>query len=577
MMDLGKRKKVAFALFLCLLSLCTACGNKQEEHDRLTLLTEIERLGDQSPASALELLENMKAKYATAPQDIQMAYRLLRVRLQDKADVLPQSEDEMREICDFYAKNGNPQEKMQAYYYMGSVARDLHDSPQAVTCFLKAAEVAESTPDIDSTMLANTYSQLSALWRRQLRDEESAEAAEKAYKTAEAAGIMDPIYAMDVVTSRNLMSDTAGVLSYADKVLAMLEAEGPQNTAYADVVTELMYIYSAYGRSPEADKCHSMLGGLSGTLPHNYWLVSGKYYEQADKTDSAVQCYLHDMERPRVSEREESARALTYIYGNRGMFRDAYRYALLWGEANDSTDAEFRRAQATNAANEYMYFRDIERENDAFRTSARDRQRLYVMVAVTLVLLIISRLLYVRIQRKMTRSAGKIREERKSMKMQYARQKQELENLQNLIFAQKEEMEEREGKILALEKELREKRKLLEDTKEEYRRLYADGIVQSPEGMDGSIKEKIDRACQSRYKLSEGEWNAFFSSVDAAFPVFFMQLENALDNFTPNRKKVAYLMKMGKKPLEIENATGLNRSTVWRRMNELSDIIGASE
>lgn len=145
----------------------TSCS-KQENEVLLKQLDDIKAMGDTLPQVAMQRLDSIKPQFDNETEYLCNKLALLEIRLQDKAYITHTTDKPIKEICSFFEENGTDIEKQEAYYYMGSVYRDLNDYPSAVTYFLKSAEIAEKAQDVDVKLWRNTYSQLSYLYKKRI-------------------------------------------------------------------------------------------------------------------------------------------------------------------------------------------------------------------------------------------------------------------------------------------------------------------------------------------------------------------------------------------------------------------------
>ena len=64
-----------------------------------------------------------------------MYYWLLAVKASDKCYVPHTSDSLMKAVVHYYENHGTPAQRMEAYYYLGSVYRDMQDAPRALNFF----------------------------------------------------------------------------------------------------------------------------------------------------------------------------------------------------------------------------------------------------------------------------------------------------------------------------------------------------------------------------------------------------------------------------------------------------------
>ena len=121
-------------------------------------------IGDTNAILALKMLDSLDTNIRDQSEDIIKKYDMARLRVQDKAYIAATSDIVAKQLVTYYDNNGTNLEKQEAYFYAGSVYRDLHDTPRSLEFYFKASEVAENGNRFDSLMLKNTYSNLHYLF-----------------------------------------------------------------------------------------------------------------------------------------------------------------------------------------------------------------------------------------------------------------------------------------------------------------------------------------------------------------------------------------------------------------------------
>ncbi len=126
------------------------------------VLVEADSLAESNPREALAKLRGMAGDTASMPRSHLMYYRLLRLKAEDKAYIEHKSDSIARLLVDHYEGRGDRRLLPQAYYYAASVYRDLHDAPQALDYFHKAA--AAIPDDGDLRLKSYAYNQMGKLF-----------------------------------------------------------------------------------------------------------------------------------------------------------------------------------------------------------------------------------------------------------------------------------------------------------------------------------------------------------------------------------------------------------------------------
>ena len=123
-------------LFFLLLFLFAACRPARYPQ----VLQEADSLASACPDSAVALLHGLRAEMAEERRAVQMYYRLLCIKAQDKAYIPHTSDSAVLSVLHYYEDRKDRRHLPEAYYYAGRVYRDLGDAPQALDYFGKALE-----------------------------------------------------------------------------------------------------------------------------------------------------------------------------------------------------------------------------------------------------------------------------------------------------------------------------------------------------------------------------------------------------------------------------------------------------
>ena len=143
-------------------TLSTSCSRRDAKGD---LWEDIKAYGNTHPVEALQRLDSALLGGKQLTRSDSMRVRLLRLRLRDKAEIVPSSAREAEEVKDYFIRHGSPRQKQEALYYYASTRRDLKDTPAAIEGFLQAYDTGREAPaEADFALLANTCTQLCALY-----------------------------------------------------------------------------------------------------------------------------------------------------------------------------------------------------------------------------------------------------------------------------------------------------------------------------------------------------------------------------------------------------------------------------
>ena len=148
-------------LFFLLLFLLAACRPARYPQ----VLQEADSLASACPDSAVALLHGLRAEMAEERRAVQMYYRLLCIKAQDKAYIPHTSDSAVLSVLHYYEERKDRRHLPEAYYYAGRVCRDLGDAPQALDYFGKALEAMPQ--DGMLPLRGKVLSQMGTLFYRQ--------------------------------------------------------------------------------------------------------------------------------------------------------------------------------------------------------------------------------------------------------------------------------------------------------------------------------------------------------------------------------------------------------------------------
>ena len=155
------------------------------------------KLCGNSPDSALHYLSLLKDSIRCEPEESQMYYHLLTIKAEDKLYTRHISDSLINLIVKFYNKYGDKNKQMEAYYYQGSVYRDLHDAPSALDAFheviSRSKELSPADKKQSADLMARTYNQMGTLFAYQGLYDEALQANRESVNCYLAQGKKDKI------------------------------------------------------------------------------------------------------------------------------------------------------------------------------------------------------------------------------------------------------------------------------------------------------------------------------------------------------------------------------------------------
>ena len=153
------KKELLYLVFLLLTFGC------QRHYQYPLVLQEADSLCVALPDSAVALLKSISDDMQQAPEFVQMRYKLLTIKANDKAYITHTSDSLILSLVDYYEHGGDKDFLGEAYYYAGSTYRDLGDAPRALGYYQKALDAMPG--DDNLKVKSKVYAQMGDLFRNQ--------------------------------------------------------------------------------------------------------------------------------------------------------------------------------------------------------------------------------------------------------------------------------------------------------------------------------------------------------------------------------------------------------------------------
>ena len=559
-----------FIHFLLFSSLFFASCNKQGNEFLIGHMDDIKAMGDTLPKVAMLRLDSIKPLFEKESEYMRNKLMLLDIRLHDKAYITHTSIKPIEDVCRYFEENGTPAEVQEAYYYMASVYRDLNDYPNAVTCFLKSAQVAENNSDIDSALWKNAYSQLSYLYKTQFNYSGALEAAIKAFEIAKKFNTANERTYMSVAVCYMKTGDTLNAVKYYNQII-----ERTKNLVIdknnSDIIATALGDYSLSGYNNEATYCYNLLNKLDrNELPFNHLVNLAIYLERFVSADSAAitmsELYATTNS---IESKYDAARWLTRYYVAKGEYEKAADYAIKFINANEAVIDKRTLEHTTNANNFYQYRRDKEEEMAIMEKAARDRFNLLLGISVSVIIISVVALLHYHRKKQLLDIILSKEKNIRLAKAMVASKDAELEK-------EKASIEQKEKELATLDTTNSKLTKQLEAAENDFRMLVAQNreltrlTLMNDIACDAKdIIEKVKRASEGKYHLSDDEWKELLGAVDKLYPEFTHEVQSKFKRINEPLLRVCYLLKIGLTGPQIVNLTGYPRQTVWVRIKRI--------
>lgn len=560
-----RNKKVFFTLLiLCVVGTTIAVFLLWKPRKSLpAVLQKADSLCETHPLRALDVLDSIAPQMRQSDDFVRNKYALLTVKARDKAFIAHSSDSLIKEVVKFYDANGDVNERIEAYYYLGGVCRDLHDSPKAVSSYTTALDIAESaTEGFDTLLVANVCSQLSFLFYVHCNYRQALEYARKGYSFLQTIGKCDARSMMDVATCFFHYEQKDSAFRYYEKAVEWMQKNHALEENM-DILAEQFSNYAQFGDSLRADKYYALFESLvrPDNRPRNYYTSKAIYFQHRNVPDSAISYYEKAYAESTDWEKKSSAaRELLRIYsmtGNDGM---ALKYGQYYAEAEDSVWNRLKLRQTADVYNEYRYQREMEEETAIYRRSTEIWRRSVIIVSMAILIILVFVYFYLT-YRKRTRTTIEMKEK-------------ELRQRDKAIEEKEIQLRERDRAIAEGISVIERQKEEIKKTSDRNDRLASVRLQEHFENGIPDIYARFREAAVGKCELTERDWQQLYSAVADEDPDFLKQVEKRIKRVNKKNINVCYLLKCGFSKVEIQNILDIPRSTVFRLTGDLTKQLG---
>lgn len=510
---------------------------------------------DSLPDSALVYLEAYAENISQEPEETQMYYHLLRIKANDKLYITHTSDSLINRIVEFYKAHDDKERLTEAYYYQGSVYRDLHNAPQAVECFRAAAETGLSCPD--KRVMSKIYGQIAALFAYQGLYKESWDAARLEYAYADTAqnfqGMAFALRNMARIYHVFGKPDSAALAYRKGYDLAI------QNHANHTAYSILSELGGLYYEEKQFDSAYSILRQVLShySFPNANMLMGGVYYELG-KPDSAEHYIRQVFKYGTLHNKTKAYEIFAKISAYRQDYIQAYQYMRKYVAYQDSIDF-ITKTQEVAKVNALYDYRTTQKENLRLKEkTTRQRNQITELLLLFVFLTAVGIIFYLRTKKKrrtvweqtqrlMLLQENRYSQARKTLQAHEQKIKTLTEQLHSATLRNDElERTRAEAQKIALEAESKQLHQSIEEQKSQI--LYFE---------QSEIYLKFHRATNSR-DLSEEDWAALQAEIDSVYSQFTHRLLVLYPRLSPIEIRICYLIKIG---IPVSRIAGLlNRS-----------------
>ena len=562
--------KFATILIAIISFLCISC----KDNSLLSKMDQIKTVGDENPALALKMLDSIYVDARNASEYTIMKYDLLKIRLEDKSYIPHTSNRVIENLVKYFEDNGTIKDKQEAYYYAGSVYRDLDDTPRGIENFYKSIEAVRDKRECDSIILRNAYSNLYYLFVNVQDYNNALKMAQMEYSISKAIN-NTTINTMNQITNAYIDLDmNKEGLRYLNETFNLLK-----NKKYAkedNFIFLVLYNYSHLKLKDKANECYNLIKKRKlkrmDAFVRN---ILGNYYMLIGQQDSAIACYESIInEKKNEYAMYDTSKKLFHIYSENGNKDKAIKYGAEFVRMSEKLDLAKNSELAATVNNKYKYHLDQSRmqKMESERTMYL---RIAIIIGFSAVLLTLAFVIFymrkknitLRRQLALTDSLNSVKAQMSDIKKNTLLKEQQLASAQSEIAAKEQKMKEISEELQHNEQLLETTQKRLNDKMKQSEQLMQMLHKAELEDSASDVVEAVRKSAEGKKKLSATEWQQLYSAVNSLYPDFKDSLVSRDGNLSEQQMQMCYLMRIGLTGPQINNVVDISRTTVWRWTN----------
>ena len=564
-------KQIITNILLILVVCCTGCTPTAPYP---LAMQQAESCMNTRPDSALHLLQTLEDSVPSFPEETRMYYHLLCIQAKDKQYIDHTDDSLISRIIEFYEGHDDANKLMMAYYYQGSVYRDMNDAPRALKAFQQAVDI--STPDND--LLPKAYNQMGSLFMYQGLYDEAIKVNRKNIEFYTKSGKPNKAsFALrDIARMYDMKEEPDSALHYYNRAC---------NTALADKDSaRYNYILSEMGayfyQTGKTDLGKQILLNAShqdniNNKVHIY-LTLAYIYRDLLQLDSARYYYEKTLEYNILRNNYSSYRSLFALDKTQGKYTQAIKHIEKALALKDSIDY-ITQTEAVAKINSLYNYQHTEEENALLKLH-KEEQRNWILTLSLFSLLVVSLCVYLTLYHKQKRTQILLEQKRKEQLEQekYANSLAAIQDneariaeLDTLLSSATKENDLLKQELLQAQK------KKLKAQNEEIIQYQKEHQLLLTEFKRSALYKEIWLASNSEdtnlsfYRHPE-KWMAIQEHIDAIYPHFTARVKEICPSLSDTELQVCWLTKAGISPSGIARVLNLSKQAITNIRSRLT-------
>jgi len=394
-MNIGKKMQREHLPIICMLAVVILSFSCNRFVSMPREISQAEAVIDYYPDSAYNILLQAKGiEEGFGSQRVEMRYRLLMTQAQNSLSLEMPSDSSFKEVVKYYDKHGSPNDRMQAYYLLGSIYRDMQEAPIALAYYRDAISCADTTAqNCNYTTLSKIYGQMAFICYDQYLTEEGIDALKKAsYYALKDSDTFNYIKSLELtVNPYYSQGDTAQVLRITERCHDLYMKNGMPQAA-AGVYAQAIQIYVERKQYETADSLIRIFENESGLFDaegnigegrDDYFFIKGQYLLGTNAINDAERCFRKLLS---ADKKVLAYYGLLQVFLNKEEIDSIAKYSAL-REKSLGKMLEEEQAQAILQSKALYNYNRWQRVADQEKTAAKNAKIIIVCIILGIILL----------------------------------------------------------------------------------------------------------------------------------------------------------------------------------------------
>lgn len=553
-------KKLIHILTIILSVSTFAC---QQYKDYPEAIQRAENCMDTHPDSALQLLTAYADSIGMQPEETRMYYHLLTHQAKDKLYMKPQSDSLINRIVAFYDETDDKDKQMLAYYYQGSVYRDLNDAPRALKAFQQVLQLGEGYPPCD--LFARTYNQMGTLFAYQGLYDESLEANKQSVQQYLLQGKKNRTsYALrDIARMYDAKEQRDSALHYYQEACeTALNAK--DSNRYYSILSELGGIYYSLSDLKTAKSLLKTSINNHTRNPANAYALLGAIYQTQGNMDSATYYFKQMLNSGELRKQYHAHQHLFQVL----MKQNKQQKAMEHYHAANALDDSIKRTTATETIakmNTLYNYQHTEQKN--YRLKEANAQKLffiYILAAILTISIAITVAYYFYIKQRQETAARQAERIKELEEKRYAQSQEAMEENRKKIEVLEKELLAKDNHINELERQQKQAQKAsLEITNQQIEAAKTEQELRIRGLQQSRIYLRFHNACHDNgINLTDNDWVELAKAINEAYPNFSEKLYTYCPKISTMELNICCLIKISIPTSDIATLVRRSRSAV---------------